>query len=216
VTEVHHARYLLQPRALQLFFQPLSGHAPALLAAPTGGDMTAIAAAAAAGAPDVPLYDRRKATAAAAVAARRWASGEMSNFDYLMLLNTLSGRSHADLAQYPVFPWVVADWVSESLDLGDPRSFRDLSRPIGALNEDRLERFRERYASLQGDDSVAPFFFGTHYSSAGIVLWYLLRLEPFAKLAHALQARPCRHAAFPPAATLHRPCSHSARAGRPL
>ncbi len=31
-----------------------------------------------------------------------WLSGEMSNFDYLMALNTLSGRSYNDLSQYPV------------------------------------------------------------------------------------------------------------------
>lgn len=114
----------------------------------------------------------------------------MSNFDYLMLLNTLSGRSYCDLAQYPVFPWVVQDWYSECLDLSNPEVFRDLTKPIGALNEDRLERFQERYNSLLQDQSVAPFFYGTHYSSAGIVLWYLLRMEPFTALARSLQVCP--------------------------
>ncbi len=32
-------------------------------------------------------------------------SGETSNFEYLMQLNTLAGRSYNDLSQYPVFPW---------------------------------------------------------------------------------------------------------------
>jgi neurobeachin-like protein 1/2 len=82
------------------------------------------------------------------------------------------------------------DWLSESIDLSDAASFRDLSKPIGAIDEERLERFQERYASLQGDDSVAPFFYGTHYSSAGIVLWYLLRMAPFTALAHSLQVPP--------------------------
>ena len=39
--------------------------------------------------------------------------GEISNFEYLMCLNTLAGRSYNDLMQYPVFPWVVADYESE-------------------------------------------------------------------------------------------------------
>jgi WD repeat and FYVE domain-containing protein 3 len=35
----------------------------------------------------------------------RWGSGEISNFEYLMHLNTLAGRSFLDWAIYPVFPW---------------------------------------------------------------------------------------------------------------
>jgi len=39
--------------------------------------------------------------------------GEISNFEYLMCLNTLAGRSYNDLMQYPVFPWVIADYDSQ-------------------------------------------------------------------------------------------------------
>jgi WD repeat and FYVE domain-containing protein 3 len=39
--------------------------------------------------------------------------GEISNFQYLIHLNTLAGRSYNDLTQYPVFPWIIADWDSE-------------------------------------------------------------------------------------------------------
>ena len=48
------------------------------------------------------------------------AGGALSNFDYIMELNTLASRSYSDLAQYPVFPWVLRDYVSASLDLRDP------------------------------------------------------------------------------------------------
>lgn len=37
---------------------------------------------------------------------QRWEAGEISNFEYLMHLNSLAGRSYNDLNQYPVFPWV--------------------------------------------------------------------------------------------------------------
>ncbi len=40
-------------------------------------------------------------------------NGEMTNFQYLMHLNTLAGRSYNDLMQYPVFPWVLADYTSQ-------------------------------------------------------------------------------------------------------
>ena len=45
--------------------------------------------------------------------------------------------SYNDLTQYPVFPWVLADYVSEELDLTDPGVYRDLSKPMGALDNVR-------------------------------------------------------------------------------
>lgn len=35
---------------------------------------------------------------------QRWINREISNFEYLMYLNTIAGRSYNDLSQYPVFP----------------------------------------------------------------------------------------------------------------
>lgn len=62
-----------------------------------------------------------------------------------MHLNQASNRSTSDLSQYPVFPWVIADYVSEKIDLNDPKIYRDLSKPIGAINADRLQSLLERY-----------------------------------------------------------------------
>jgi hypothetical protein len=77
-----------------------------------------------------------------------------------------------------VFPWVIQDYTSETLDLTNPNTFRDLSTPIGALNPDRLQQYIERYHSF--DDPVIPkFHYGTHYSNVGNVLFYLMRMEPF-------------------------------------
>ncbi|KAK7340142.1 hypothetical protein VNO77_20836 [Canavalia gladiata] len=123
----------------------------------------------------------------------RWARWEISNFEYLMQLNTLAGRSYNDITQYPVFPWILSDYSSESLDLSNPSSYRDLSKPVGGLNPDRLKRFQERYASF--DDPVIPkFHYGSHYSSAGTVLYYLVRVEPFTTLAIQLQGGKFDHA----------------------
>ncbi|KAL5727846.1 BEACH domain-containing protein C2 [Ranunculus cassubicifolius] len=123
----------------------------------------------------------------------RWARWEISNFDYLMQLNTLAGRSYNDITQYPVFPWILADYTSKNLDLQNPSSYRDLSKPVGALNAKRLEKFQERYASF--DDPVIPkFHYGSHYSSAGTVLYYLIRVEPFTTLSIQLQGGKFDHA----------------------
>lgn len=37
---------------------------------------------------------------------------------------------------------VIVDYDSEALDLTDPATFRDLSKPVGALNAKRLEFFK--------------------------------------------------------------------------
>ena len=66
----------------------------------------------------------------------------------VLQLNVLAGRTYNDLNQYPVFPWILADYTSDTLDLNDPAMFRDLSKPVGALEEKRLAFFRERYQSM--------------------------------------------------------------------
>ena len=53
-----------------------------------------------------------------------WVAGRISNFDYLMHLNHLAGRSFKDLTQYPVFPWLIQDYSSRTLDLDDAATFR--------------------------------------------------------------------------------------------
>eukprot|EP00736_Rhodelphis_marinus_P013944 Rmarinus@m.16402 len=108
----------------------------------------------------------------------RWQNREISNFDYLMRLNTLAGRTYADITQYPVFPWVLNDYTSPTIDLSDESVYRDLSKPIGALDPKRLEFFKERFNSFV-DPEIPPFHYGSHYSSSGIVLFYLVRTEPF-------------------------------------
>ena len=71
--------------------------------------------------------------------------GEINNFQYLMHLNTLAGRSYNDLMQYPVFPWIIADYDSPELDFSQPSTFRDLTKPMGAQTPDRLKQFEKRY-----------------------------------------------------------------------
>ncbi|KAG5449774.1 Lipopolysaccharide-responsive and beige-like anchor protein, variant 2 [Clonorchis sinensis] len=122
----------------------------------------------------------------------RWQRREVSNFDYLMYLNTISGRTYNDMNQYPIFPWILSNYTSEQLDLNEPTNYRDLSKPIGALDPKRKAYFDERYATWD-DDSQPPFHYGTHYSTAAFVLGYLLRIEPFTTLFLHLQSGKFDH-----------------------
>lgn len=58
----------------------------------------------------------------------KWQRREVSNFEYLMFLNTIAGRTYNDLNQYPVFPWVLTNYESRELDLSQPSNYRDLSK----------------------------------------------------------------------------------------
>ena len=126
---------------------------------------------------------------------RRWQNYEISTFDYLMALNTAAGRSFNDLGQYPIFPWILKDYASPVLDLASRDSYRDLSKPIGALNSTRLAKLKERATVLGEMDQDVPYFlYGSHYSSPGSVLYYLLRLEPYTQQAVQLQSGRFDHA----------------------
>ncbi|XP_021695046.1 neurobeachin isoform X2 [Aedes aegypti] len=117
---------------------------------------------------------------------QKWQRREISNFEYLMFLNTIAGRTYNDLNQYPVFPWVLTNYESRELDLSQPSNYRDLSKPIGALNPSRREYFEERYESWD-TPGIPPFHYGTHYSTSAFVLNWLIRMEPFTTMFLALQ-----------------------------
>lgn len=141
----------------------------------------------------ISFVDRRVAQEMAETARESWRRRDITNFEYLMILNTLSGRSYNDLTQYPVFPWVLADHSSEVLDFNKSSTYRDLSKPVGALDTKRFEVFEDRYRNFC-DPDIPSFYYGSHYSSMGIVLYYLLRLEPFTSLHRNLQGGKFDHA----------------------
>lgn len=107
---------------------------------------------------------------------QKWQKREISNFQYLIFLNTIAGRTYQDLNQYPVFPWILTNYDSQELDLTLPTNFRDLSKPVGALNNDRRQEFIERYQSWD-NPKVPAFHYGTHYSTAAFTLSWMSRLR---------------------------------------
>eukprot|EP00736_Rhodelphis_marinus_P008858 Rmarinus@m.6464 len=108
----------------------------------------------------------------------QWQRKELSNFDYLLEVNRRAGRTFNDLTQYPVFPWVLQDYSSEELDLTKYSTFRNLSRPIGALNPSRLMYLKQRYNEMPQTPEMPKFLYGTHYSTPGYVLYFLVRQAP--------------------------------------
>eukprot|EP00002_Diphylleia_rotans_P011722 TRINITY_DN2309_c0_g1_i1.p1 TRINITY_DN2309_c0_g1~~TRINITY_DN2309_c0_g1_i1.p1 ORF type:complete len:3326 (+),score=660.44 TRINITY_DN2309_c0_g1_i1:133-10110(+) len=118
---------------------------------------------------------------------KKWQDGEISNFEYLMHLNTLAGRSFNDFTQYPVFPFLIADYTSKELDLKSTSTFRDLTKPMGAQDPQRLQKFMQRFEDLE-ESGNQPYHYGSHYSNVGSVLHFLLRLEPYTQYFVELQS----------------------------
>ncbi|OWK04214.1 hypothetical protein Celaphus_00016273 [Cervus elaphus hippelaphus] len=88
----------------------------------------------------------------------QWQRGLLSNYQYLLHLNSLADRSCSDLSQYPVFPWVIGDYSSS--ELAGPH------RPP-LVPQARYQEMPE-----------PRFMYGSHYSSPGYVLFYLVRIAP--------------------------------------
>ncbi|XP_069001150.1 lysosomal-trafficking regulator isoform X4 [Embiotoca jacksoni] len=127
-----------------------------------------------------------------------WASGQITNFEYLTHLNKHAGRSFNDLMQYPVFPFILRDYTSELLDLQDPNIYRNLSKPIAVQSKEKEDRYVDNYKYLEEeykkgireDDPmppVQPYHYGSHYSNSGTVLHFLVRMPPFTKMFLAYQ-----------------------------
>uniref|UniRef100_A0A8C4UVC5 Neurobeachin like 1 n=1 Tax=Falco tinnunculus TaxID=100819 RepID=A0A8C4UVC5_FALTI len=87
------------------------------------------------------------------------------------------------------FPWILRDYTSEELDLNNPAVFRDLSKPIGVVNEKNAKAVKEKYENFEDPlGMIDKFHYGTHYSNAAGVMHYLIRVEPFTTLHIQLQS----------------------------
>ncbi|XP_078386858.1 WD repeat- and FYVE domain-containing protein 4 [Cetorhinus maximus] len=189
VREIHHLRFLLQDIALEIFLK--NGFSKFLIFHKNDRKKVFKKFGNA-----IPSVKKSKTdnlknvgrTLGEKAVTQKWQKGEISNFEYLMHLNTLAGRTYNDLMQYPVFPWILADYDSEELDLTNAKTFRDLSKPMGAQTEERKEKFVQRYFEVDNDEDLSVrCHYCTHYSSAIIVASYLVRMEPFTQTFCLLQ-----------------------------
>ena len=101
-------------------------------------------------------------------------------------LDTSRARPCANPTQ--VMPWVLADYSSSELDLENPDTFRDLTKPIGALNPKRLTAFIERYEVPFINETVAPLnpSRGMHALNSSSLSYFLTSLFIFVLLLRLL------------------------------
>ena len=114
-----------------------------------------------------------------------WGKNQLSNYTYLVFLNQLAGRSFNETSQYMVFPWILRHDVKEYRGNGK-EVYRNLRENVGCQLEESKEEARKRY-TLMGEAGMEPCHFGSHYSTSGVVSYYLIRLEPYVSAAITLQ-----------------------------
>ena len=118
-------------------------------------------------------------------ATEKWSNGLIDTYSYIMILNTLSGRTYNDLAQYPVYPWILNDYSSDIIDLKDSNTYRDFSYPIYAQDEESRELLKDKYDSFE--EKELKYHSGSHYSNSAFVCYYLVRVKPYSISASEIQ-----------------------------
>lgn len=113
----------------------------------------------------------------------QWSKKEINNFDYIMFLNTLSGRTYNNLSQYFVFPWIIKDFFQE-LKVSSTKMYRDLNYPIFAQDEERRETVKYKYEMKDEDNK---YHCGTFYSTHAFVSYYMIRQCPYSEIALEIQ-----------------------------
>ena len=111
-------------------------------------------------------------TVSLAHATQHWRDRSITNFEYLMFLNKSAGRSFNDLMQYPVFPFVISDYTSDSINFKDGKLFRDLSKPMAVQEKQREQFYIQQFNYLKGECErqephqfmpvMAPFHYGKY------------------------------------------------------
>ena len=85
-----------------------------------------------------------------------WNKYKISTLEYIMWMNIYGGRSLNDLTQYPIFPWLITDYISDELNIEDENKFRNLFLPMGMIDineksNNRKETFIETYNLIKND-----------------------------------------------------------------
>jgi hypothetical protein len=70
------------------------------------------------------------------------------------------------------------------INIGENK-FRKLDRAIGNQNEKQKQTIINRFEDSKED--MNAFHFGSHYSNPGVISYYLIRIQPFSRIAYNLQ-----------------------------
>jgi hypothetical protein len=102
-----------------------------------------------------------------------WLANAMSDCEYLIWLNLLSGRSFDALSSYPIFPRVMQSFTSENFG-DDGARLRDLAVPLPVLCDREPD-----HSSLLGRMAVQGYHHSVNVSNPVGASGFLIRTIPF-------------------------------------
>ena len=79
-----------------------------------------------------------------------WKMNKISTLEYLMWVNIYGNRSFRDIAQYPVFPWILTNYESNTYEeLINNLEIRDFNLPMGMIIiDERSKKRQEGYIDI--------------------------------------------------------------------
>ena len=137
----------------------------------------------------------------------KWTKWEISTFTLLNYLNLFSSRSYHDVNQYPVFPWIITDYTSQTIpDLSSDNNpsninnseyvpkIRPFNTPMGMLeinelSRERKENYEIHFQNSENDPDENGDRYGSHYSTSLYLTYYLVRVFPFSYLRIEIQGK---------------------------
>ena len=127
----------------------------------------------------------------------KWSKWEISTLKLLMILNIYGNRSYNDINQYPVFPWIITDYTSESFPNFENKDFiRPMEKPMGMLDftpeaKERKENYELNWLESENEPNMDENYnrYGSHYSTCLYLTYYLVRTFPFSYIRIELQGK---------------------------
>ena len=124
----------------------------------------------------------------------KWTKWEISTLKFLMILNFYANRSYNDINQYPVFPWIITDYSSDSLP--SPLPIRPMGTPMGMLDytdeaKERKYSYKNSWVLNENEEEIDEDYdrYRSHYSTSLYVTYYLVRTFPFSSMRVELQGK---------------------------
>ena len=106
----------------------------------------------------------------------KYVKNEISNFQYLLLVNKFSTRTYNDNNQYLIFPLLYMDTQN--------KKERKLDKPI-CMNRELTD---EDYLKYENNYETMGYHFNIHYSTMAYINYYLMRMIPFTNCQIKLQS----------------------------
>ena len=86
-----------------------------------------------------------------------WKNNKISTLEYIMWINIFGNRSYKDIAQYPVFPWIIDDYKTKTFEeIKENDCIRNFKIPMGMMildekGKERAEGYISNYKFMSLD-----------------------------------------------------------------